>query len=56
MHASQEVEENLKGKATFDINLRAMRKISRRYSSLEKLFGFSNLLPPMQVKNSVSIQ
>ena len=38
MHTSKEVKEDLKDKANFDIPLRAMREISRGYSSLEKLF------------------
>ena len=52
MYTSKKVENEGKGKAPFDINIRsviAMRVIGRGYSSLEKFCGFLNLLSPMQV-------
>ena len=52
MYTSKKVENEGKGKAPFDINIRsviAMREIGRGYSSLEKFCGFLNLLSPMQV-------
>ena len=39
-------------KSPFDINVwsvLAMREIGRGYSALEKLYGYLNLSPPMQV-------
>ena len=52
IYTSKELKNNSKGKSSCDINVRlvlAMREIARGYSALEKLCGYLNLSPPMQV-------
>ena len=49
---SKELHNNSKGKSSFDINVRSvlpMSEIGRGYSALEKLCGYLNLSPPIQV-------
>ena len=52
IYTSKDLKNNSKRKSPFDINVRsvlAMTEIGQGYSTLEKLCGYLNLPPPMQV-------